>query len=215
MAYATISLEKILQVNPSVIIAQNYDQKLLDNLNALNLKTLVYKTDTLNSIKSTILSLGEHLDRKQKADELVFSINSAFNALGGVVENKKIMIGIHPVMNLNKDIYIAGRNLYFNDIIEASGNQNAYTSNNSTQPVVNIEKIIKMNPDIIVLLGSHYTQKPKEITKILKKWEALPINASINKNVYAVVKEYSGIPSHRVVNFMQDFREILIDVSNK
>ncbi len=213
--YASISLEKILQVNPSVIIAQNYDEKLLDNLKALNLKTLVYKTNTLASIKGTITSLGEYLNQETKAQELTFKIDKELNALSGIIKDKKIMVVIHPVINLNKDIYIAGNNLYFNDIIEASGNYNAYQSNSTTQPVVNIEKIIKMNPDIIFLLGSHYINKTQEMDEIIKKWEALPINASINKNVYAIVKEYSGIPSHRVVNFMKDFREILKNVSHK
>lgn len=213
--YASISLEKILQVNPSVVIAQNYDEKLLDNLNALNLKTLVYKTNTLTSIKSTIGSLGDYLNQQKKANTLIKDIDNAFKALAGFIKDRKIMIVIHPVINLSKDIYIAGNNIYFNDIIKASGNVNVYQSKSTIQPVVNVEKIINMNPDIIVLLGSHYVEKQAEMDTIIRKWEKLPINAAINKNVYAVVKEYSGIPSHRVVNFMEDFKEILENVKSK
>ena len=56
--YNNISLEKILEVKPTVVIGQDYDNKLNSNLNALNIKTLIYKTNTISSIKNTINDLG-------------------------------------------------------------------------------------------------------------------------------------------------------------
>jgi iron complex transport system substrate-binding protein len=83
------------------------------------------------------------------------------------------------------------------------------------QPVVNIEKIIKMNPDIIVLLAPFYDGKPKELAKLIDSWKDLPINASRNSNIYAVDKLYAGIPSDRVIYFIKDFKKILENVRNK
>lgn len=83
------------------------------------------------------------------------------------------------------------------------------------QPVVNIEKIIKMNPDIIVLLAPFYDGKVKELEKLIDSWKDLPINASRNNNIYAVDKLYAGIPSDRVIYFIKDFKKILQNVRNK
>ena len=213
--YATISLEKILQAKPTVVIAQNYDAKMLANLKSLNIKTMVFKTDTLSSIKSTITTLGEYFKVQTRAKELNSKINSSLNSLSGLVSNKNVLLVIGPRKDLNNQIYITGNNLYFEDIIKASGNKNAYFSTSKNQPVVNSEKIINMNPDIIIMLSPFLDGKKEEQKELLDSWLKLPVNASINKNIYFIDKEYAGIPSQRVIYFMRDFKKILENVKSK
>ncbi|MGB7402207.1 MAG: ABC transporter substrate-binding protein [Arcobacter sp.] len=213
--YASISLEKILLANPSVVIAQNYDEKLLSNLKSLNIKTLTFKTDSIKDINNTIFTLGNYFNKQQKAKELISNINNSLTSLKSIVKNKKILIVISPKKTLSNQIYVSGNYLYFEDIIKASRNVNAFQSTSKAQPVVNTEKIIKMNPDIIVLLAPFFEGKTKELEKVKKLWLGLPINAAKNKNVYAVDKLYAGIPSQRVVYFIQDFKKILENVRDK
>ena len=213
--YANISLEKILAVNPTITIAQNYDEKLLRNLENLNIKTMVYKTDTINDIKHTIESLGLYFQKEPIAKNINSSIDFSLLTLNNIVKDKKVLIVISPSETLSSQIYVSGNYLYFEDIIKASGNINAFQSKSHSQPVVNVEKVINMNPDIIVLLGAFYVNKDEELKKVIKAWEKLPINASKNKNIYAINKEYAGIPSNRVVYFMRDFKKILENVRDK
>lgn len=125
------------------------------------------------------------------------------------------MLVIGPRKDLNNQIYITGNNLYFEDVIKASGNKNAYFSTSTNQPVVNKEKIINMNPDIIILLSPRIKDNFEEQKRLEKSWKTLPVNASINKDVYLIAKDYAGIPSDRVIYFIKDFKKILINVRNK
>ena len=213
--YATISLEKIIQAKPSVVITQNYDEKLLRNLKALGINTLIFKTDTISSIKHTIKTLGDYFNKQNKAKELISNIDNSLKSLENIIENKKVLIVIGPRKSLNNQIYIAGNNLYFDDILKASKNKNAYFSNSTNQPTVNTEKIINMNPDIILLLSPFLDGKIEEQKELKTLWESLPVNASINKNIYIIDKTYAGIPSQRVIYFIKDFEKILINVRNK
>ena len=213
--YATISLEKILLANPSVVIAQNYDEKLLSNLKNLNIKTMTFKTNSIENIRNTIFTLGDYFQKEEKAKELISSIDDSLASLKAIVKNKKILIVISPKKTLSNQIYVSGNYLYFEDIIKASGNINAFQSTSKAQPVVNTEKIIKMNPDIIVLLAPFFDGKTKELNELKNLWLDLPINAAKNKNVYAVDKLYAGIPSQRVIYFIEDFKKILENVKNK
>ena len=213
--YASLSLEKILESNPSVVITQNYDQKLLGNLKNLNIKTLVFKTDTLVDIKNTILSLGTFFKKEERANELVSQINKNLLELKSITSNKKILIVISPTRSLSNQIYVTGNNIYFEDIIKASSNKNAYFSKSLSQPVLNTEKVIKLNPDIIILLAPYLGDKKEEQRDLIKTWKSLPINASKNNTIYIIDKVYAGIPSHRVKYFINDFRKILLDVRNK
>ena len=213
--YNNISLEKILEVKPTVVIGQDYDNKLNSNLNALNIKTLIYKTNTISSIKNTINDLGIFFKKEEKAKELTSNIDNSLLSLASITTNKKILIVISPKKSLSNQIYITGNYLYFEDIIKASGNENAYYSTNPAQPVVNTEKIIGMNPDVIVLLTPFLEGNIKEQEEIIKAWKDLPVNASKTDNIYTVDKLYAGIPSHRVQYFIDDFKKILENVRNK
>ena len=181
----------------------------------MNIKVLSYKTNTIENITNTITQLGLLFNNEEKSKELVSNINKNLDSLKSIVENKKILIVISPKNTLSNEIYITGNFIYFEDIIKASGNKNAYNSSNSAQPVVNTEKIINMNPDIIVLLAPYYDGKTKELEDLKRVWAKLPINASKQNNIYAIDKDYAGIPSHRVEYFINDFRKILEDVRNK
>ena len=213
--YSSISIEKILEVNPSVVIGQNYDEKLISNLKALNINVMDFKTNTLDNIKNTIQALGTFFNADIKAKELISNIDNSLVSLDNITKDKKILFVISPNKSLANQIYVTGNFLYFEDIIKASGNQNAYSSTNKSQPVVNAEKIIAMNPDIIILLGAFFEGKEKELEEVKNAWRSLPINAARNDNIYAIDKEYSGIPSHRVQYFIDDFKKILENVRNK
>lgn len=213
--YANVSLEKMLVSKPTLVLAQDYDKELISNIKKLNLNVKTFKTNNLESIKKTILSIGTLLKNEEKAGELNKGIDDSLNSLKNIVSNKKILVVISPRQDLNKIIYVAGNNLYFNDIMEASGNKNAYVSSSLSQPIVNVEKIIKMNPDIVIMLAPYINQRGISHNSMKKPWLALPIKAAKQKMIYIIDKEYAGIPSNRVVHFIDDFRNILIDVRDK
>ena len=213
--YNSISLEKILKVNPTVVVGQDYDEKLNSNLKALGITTLSYKTNTISLIKNTINELGIFFKQEEKAKELNTNIDNAMTSLAGIVKDKKILIIISPKDSLSNQIFVSGNHIYFEDVIIASGNKNAYFSNSTAQPVVNTEKIIGMNPDIIILLAPFLEDDLKAQTKLINTWKELPVNASKDDNIYTIDKLYAGIPSHRVEYFIKDYRKILENVRNK
>lgn len=213
--YASVSLEKLLVAKPTIILAQDYDNELISNMKKLKLNVKTFKTNNLESIKNTIKSIGEILKKDEKANELVSSIDTSVESLKDIISNKKLLIVISPRKDLNKIIYVAGNNLYFNDIIEASGNKNAYISSSLSQPIVNVEKIIKMNPDIVIMLAPYIKKRKITHADMKESWLKLPINAAKEKMIYIIDKEYAGIPSNRVVHFIDDYRSILENVRSK
>lgn len=212
--YGSVSLEKVVNLNPSIIINQNYDKKLNSSLNALGFKTLVYKTDSLDDIKFAIKDLGDVFNRQLQAENLNQNIENSLKNIENIVENQKILIVISPQDTLSNQIYVTNNYIYFEDIIKKSGNQNAYQSSLKSQPAINSEKLILLNPDIIILLAP-YLKSDKQKDDMLNLWKNLPVNASKKDNIYIIDKTYSGISSHRVQYLIDDFRKILEDVRTK
>ncbi len=214
-SYANVSVEKILAFKPTIVLSQNYDQNFLKILKQLKINTKVFQTSSLQDIKTTIKDLGIYFKKEEKSNELISAINNGLKNLKNIVKDKKILIVISPRKSLTHGIYVTGNHIYFEDIIKASENKNAFYSKSSAQPIVNAEKIINMNPDIIILLAPFLSQKVKEQNLLINKWSSLPVSASVKQNIYVISEFYAGIPSHRVQYFINDFRNILQNVRNK
>jgi iron complex transport system substrate-binding protein len=80
--------------------------------------------------------------------------------------------------------------------------------------MLSYEGILATNPDIIYILA-HLVKDEKESKKLIKPWLNLPVTAARAKTIYVTTKKYAGMPSHRVVNYIKDFREILEDAKSK
>lgn len=209
--YFNPSLEKILSLNPSLIIMQEHNYKLNNKLQKLGIKTQIVKIDKLVNIKTSILAIGKALEVENKARKIVNEIDLALKNLKNITKDKRILIVIGHNTSLASRIFVAGQNLYFDDIINASGNTNALQSLRKGQPMLNMENIIATNPDIVILLAHSMKEKGLSRDDLIDPWLKLPINASKTRSVYIIDKLYAGIPSDRLVYFLQDFRGILND----
>jgi len=207
--YFSPNLEKILALKPTLVILQESSYKLSKQLQKLHIKTQMIKIDTLENIRASIETIGKVINRPNQATTIVKSIDSNLTLLKGIVKNRKILMVIGHNTSLNKQIFVAGQNLYFDDIIKASGNQNALTSQRKGQPILNMENIIATNPDMVILLAPFREDKGLTKQELLKPWKSLPISASKNGAIYMIDKHYAGVPSDRLVLFLRDFRKIL------
>ena len=209
--YFNPSLEKIMSLNPTLVLMQQNNFKLNQKLKQLGIKTKIVKIDRLESIKTNILEIGKLLGKLEKAEEIVKNIDHELKNLKNIVKNKRILIVMGHNTSLASRIFVAGQNLYFDDIINASGNTNALQSKRKGQPMLNMENLIATNPDIVILLAHSMNEKGLTPKELIDPWLELPISAAKTKSVYIIDKLYAGIPSDRLVLFLKDFREILND----
>lgn len=212
--YFNPNLEKILSLQPTIVIMQQNNLKLGKQLNKLGIKTKIVKIDRLHNIKSSILTLGKLIDKSSEAKNIVDDIESHLAALKGIVTHKKILIVIGHNTSLVKQIFVVGQNLYFDDIINSSGNHNALQSKRKGQPILNQENIIATNPDIVILLAPFMKEKGLTPQDLIAPWKELPIRAGREDQIYIIGKKYAGVPSDRLVLFLKDFKEILNAVKN-
>ena len=213
--YFSPNLEKIVSLKPDIVIMLENSKKLSLKLHKLGIKTKVLKLTKLEEIQNSIKIIGDILNKQKEASQILNDINEELQDIKNIIQNKKILIVIHAPLSIEKRIFVVGQNLYFDDIINLSGNTNAFQSKRKGQPVLNVENIIATNPDIIILLSSLRVQRGISIDEIKKPWLSLPITAVKENNIYVADKSYSAIASDRLVYFLKDFKEYLTDVKNR
>jgi len=207
--YFSPNLEKILSLKPTLVIMQPNNRKLARQLASLHIRTMVIPIDRLSHITQAITDLGSVLHKEHKAKEIVSRITDALEALKGIVSGQKILIVFGHNTKIGGNIFVAGQNLYFDDIINTSGNTNALHSLRKGQPVLNRENIIALNPDIVILLAHSMKERGLSRDDLIDPWLALPVNAAKKHHIYIIDKAYSGIPSDRLVLFLDDLKAIL------
>lgn len=209
--YFNPSLEKIVALNPTLVIMQENNYKIGQKLQQLGIRTKVLQIDRLSNIKASILEIGDILSRQEEAKRIVGDIEHELEKIKNITKDKKILVVMGHNTSLASRIFVAGQNLYFDDIINESGNTNALQSEKKGQPVLNMENIIACNPDIVILLSHSMHEKGLSRNDLVNPWLALPINAAKTKSIYIIDKHYAGIPSDRLVYFLRDFQGILND----
>ncbi|MBC8238427.1 MAG: ABC transporter substrate-binding protein [Helicobacteraceae bacterium] len=195
--YQNPNLEKILSYLPTLVVGQKHNQALLDKLKHFNIQTLSLELKTLDDIKNSIATLAQATNSSQDK-QLITNINNALKQNSKTNEPHSVMIVYGLREDLRRATYIAGHNIFFEDIIHACGHTNAYTQNIFGQPSLSYENIIATNPEQIIILHSLATEANVDVKKALENWYALPTKASKNKKISIVDEDYLHIPSHRV-----------------
>ncbi len=196
--YSNPNIEKILSLKPTLVLGQSYNQNTFFKLKYFHIKTLTLELKTIHSIEKSITTLGDVLDKKEEAKKLNLDIQNAILNGSKTKKNHSVMIVYGLKEDLRSAIYIAGKDIFFDDIIKLSGNTNAYTEDTTAQPVLSYENVIALNPDQIIILHSHATEPNVNVEKALKAWQNIPTKASKNGAISVVDEEYLHIPSHRV-----------------
>ena len=195
--YENPYLEKILGHSPTLVVGQTSNQALLDKLARFNIKTLALELSTIENIKKSISILAATINPKSD-EKLIDSINKALTNAPKSKSPHSVMIVYGLREDLRNATYIAGHNIFFEDIIHACGNTNAYTEDSMSQPVLSYENIIAINPEQIIILHSLATEKDADVKRALSNWYSLPTHASQNKKISIVDEDYLHIPSHRI-----------------
>jgi iron complex transport system substrate-binding protein len=201
--YENQNLEKIIALSPTLIVGQSFNQNTLRKLHTFGIKTLMLHLTTLQNIQNSIQRLGGTLKAQKEAKKLTTNIT---NAITNAVKTKhphSVMIVYGLKEDLRNGIYIAGHNIFFDDIIKVCGDTNAYTSQTTNQPVLSYENVIALNPEQIIILHSHATEPHVNVKKALQNWYALPTAAAKNKNISIIDENYLHIPSQRVALTIQ------------
>ncbi len=212
--YFSPSLEKILALKPTLVIMQENNHKLSLKLQRLGIKSKIIKIDKLGNIKKAINEIGMIVNQEEKAKEIVAKIDENLKSLQNIISNKKILIVFGRNPKLDKNIFVAGQNLYYDEIINESNNTNALHSNRKGQPILNMENIIACNPDIVLLLARCQADGINN-EALIKPWLDLPISAAKSKTIYINPNIYAGIPSDRISLFLEDFKAMLEDYRDK
>ncbi len=214
--YFGVSLEKIVALSPTLVLLQRNRLDLMPKLKRLGIRSALIPLHSLDSITDAITDIGAMLGHAKEAKERVFRISQALETLRGILHDKKVLIVFGKYTRLDKAVYAAGSNLYFADIVRASGNRNALSKRYDKQPVLSYEALIGLNPDIVYILAHDIAPDQATRNRYKSPWLALPVNAARYGTVYIESDSQVSLPTGLgVIAFIAHFKEVLRDAKDR
>ena len=205
-------LEIIKSLNPTCVVSvdtlgSDFEKQFTEN----NIPSMFVNLSTVDGLKETIVNLGEKFDKSEKAAEIIAELENKENELNlSKKENKEDVLILFGAPG---SVMVSTDNSYVGNLVKIAGGNNIFESESSSFIQVNMEEIIKRNPDKILIM-THAV--PEEAKKTVEEefakatWQQL--DAIKNNKVYYLENGYFGMSANlKVIEALDKLGVILND----
>lgn len=203
-------LEIIKSLNPTCVVSvdtlgSDFEKQFTEN----NIPSMFVNLSTVDGLKETIVNLGEKFDKSEKAAEIIAELENKENELNlSKKENKEDILILFGAPG---SVMVSTDNSYVGNLVKIAGGNNIFESESSSFIQVNMEEIIKRNPDKILIM-THAV--PEEAKKAVEEefakatWQQL--DAIKNNKVYYLENGYFGMSANlKVIEALDKLGAIL------
>ena len=208
--------EAIVAAKPDLVIVFDDMLESENKFRALGIETLAVKHDTISDILDSIQAIGQRCGKAEQAQMIVNEILNKTHTIESQNQTQnppKVLVCIGHDYSQDpsakpQNIYIAGNDGFYSEMIKLAGGQNAY-SGSIPNPAVSFESMISMNPQIIIdILPPANASIESKI--IEKQWQNLSdIDAAKNNRIYVFSEDYMSIPGPRFINIIEKIAGII------
>ena len=124
----------------------------------------------------------------------------------------RVLLSIGRTMGTGtlKDVYIAGKNTFYDELITTIGGKNAYEGVNIAYPVLSAEGLLHLDPDVIIDLVPDMDKRGLDKKTILREWSSVPgVKAVKYGRVHILSGDYTVIPGPRFILLLEDLARML------
>jgi len=215
-----LSFEKLLQLHPKNIIIQGSNSKLTEFCKNYDISFYKKKIESIDDIINTMkfsseiiqskIARKKYLIWKNKINQYkIASRKKRPSTQKKISIKKKILLIVHRLKPDASVILSANQNTFLSQaLVFAKGRNVVITS--KLWPKLTIEKILMLNPDLIIELSTRNSRyKLKNIKINLKK----KLNVNLKRFKYKLINDkFLLMPTHRILNTIKLFKKNIDDI---
>ena len=209
------NLEAIVALQPDLVILLASQQRTIKQLQQLNIPTLAVFNATLSDIQNAIHVIGQTTQHQDQAQQLLTAIDQKITSIEEKtigLPRPRVMITMgHSIGSQHMtQVFIAGQNDFYNDMIALAGGQNAYQDKQIDVPSLSIEGIMQINPEVIIDIFPEADDHDADLNNVLQQWQNLEyIDAVKNNRVHILQEDYATIAGPRIVLLLDQFARLI------
>lgn len=206
--YLDLDFEAVLKLKPDYVILLEEQKLTAERLNQLGVRTIMVDHASTDGILSSIELIGNNLGKNTEAKTIVQNLQARIQSIPRHTQEKpRVLVCIsRDTTSSHPDRIIAAGNAgVHQEYITLTGGINAYQGNIAF-PAISREKLIQLNPDVIIELVDEETWKNLGKEKLLQQWAAYSeLKAVQNQNVIFLYENKHVIPGPRFVDTLEAF----------
>ena len=147
----TPSVEWLAARKPDLVIAwpDHGTRSLVGKMETVGLRVYAARTDTLANTFSTIRNLGMLLGAREAADSLANAITAGLDSVRSAVKGRTpvrvaYLVSVAPPT-------VVGPHTFIHELITIAGGVNVFADIGQLYPEVNIEELVRRDPDVIII----------------------------------------------------------------
>lgn len=206
-SYNQINFERILSMNPDLIIAwySGNSAETIEKLGLLNVPVYMSEPKTLDSIARNIRQFGILAGTEATADAAADDYDQRRATLKAEHANKAPIKVFYQVWE--DPLYTLGGGHFISDLYGLCGGVNIFADLSDPSPIVSVEAIVTRNPQVM-LTGGHHGKRAIKDWK--QKWEAWSsMDAVKHDMMFFVNQDVYTRSSPRTVDAAENLCEIL------
>lgn len=203
------SLEKIIALQPDLILATEMHAAILPSLEAAGLKVLIFSPTTLDETFDSMITIGRAAGIENQATTIIGGLRGRVNKVtakaAAIPENQRITvyceIWYQPLMSV-------GKNTLINQIINLAGGKNVTEDSSEPYPQISEEVIIARNPQVMINSYGMDTTfiTPAEIAA-RKGWQNLAFIK--NNRIYTIESDLLTLAGPRIILGLEQMQACL------
>ena len=208
--------EAILRLEPDLVIELEENVQSREKLRSFGIDVLTVNHGTVDGVFDSFLTIGEKfgpevLQRAEKRRAELLEQLAEIEKKSRRDKPVRVLICIDRERGTGQllSLYIAGKNPFYQRTLEIAGGVNVAENAMLPVPVVNVEEILRMNPEVIIDLCT--IPSASDTTQGIADWNVLgdAVDAVRNRRIYVLTEDYTSIPGPRLVKYVEKITGIL------
>ncbi len=211
--YVDLDYEAVLGLEPDCVVLLEEQKTLATKLNAMGIHTIILDHASTRGVMGSISILGRAFGKEPLANQIVRAMNDRVSALtqkARSTENRpRILVCIERDTNsaFPDRVIAAGNKGVHQEYIDMVHGINAYQGP-VAYPLLSREKLIHLDPDIIIDLIREDVWEEKGRDTLLRQWQAYgELRAVKNKRLVFLHEHKHMIPGPRFIDTLETFAQ--------
>jgi iron complex transport system substrate-binding protein len=210
--YCDPDYEAILRLHPDLVVVLTEHEAALRFLSRFHVTTLRIDHATLDDIVHSITVIGRACGAAHAADSLVADLSARMEKIrknAGAVR-PRVLVSVSRSAGRISDLCVAGGGTYYDELIRLAGGRNAFTNKNIAFPMISLEGLYRINPEVVIDLVPEGSGKKITAAALRADWESVGrIDAVKMGRVYLFGQDFTEIPGPRFILLLEQMAKAI------
>jgi len=222
--YFDVNYEMVLTLKPDLVVLLKEHQDALDRLEELGIPALPVDHSRVEGILGSITDIARRTGVEERGAALRLSLENRIQEIrerygprGSLQRSPpRVLVAVGRLMDQTSggELFISGRDGFYDDLIALAGGVNAYREETLKFPAISDEGLVRLDPDVILEMVPDLTGEG-ERQDLMRLWRArTSVRAVREGQVHILGEDYVVVPGPRFVKLLDEMARIISEVEN-